>query len=230
MIPKKDILKVIKDTKKYLEDLKIAGVKDFDCSDENLERIKSWEHRAKDESLFAISLSIKNCQRCKLSKTRTNIVFGKGSENAGLMLVGEAPGANEDKQGEPFVGRAGLLLTKILKAINLERDEIYIGNIIKCRPPNNRNPENDEIKACYPFLERQIKTIKPKVICTLGSFASQTLLKTKTPISKLRGKFYDYNGIKLMPTYHPAYLLRDPNKKRDVWEDVQLIQKELKAL
>ena len=150
-----------------------------------------------------------------------------GSPEAKLVFVGEGPGFDEDKQGEPFVGRAGQLLTKIIQAMGLQREQVYICNIVKCRPPGNRNPKPDEIDTCSPFLERQLLSIKPDFICALGTFAAQTLLNTTVPISRLRGQFHDYIGIKLMPTYHPAYLLRNARKKRDVWEDMQKLMKEM---
>lgn len=182
----------------------------------------SVDHKPPD-SLDSIQNDIENCQRCKLAKTRTNIVFGEGAPSARLMFIGEAPGFDEDKQGKPFVGRAGQLLTKIIQAMGLTREQVFIGNVIKCRPPGNRNPEPDEILACAPFLNRQIAVIQPEFICALGTFAAQTLLHTTIPISKLRGQFHDCNGIQLMPTFHPSYLLRSPEKKRDVWEDIKLL-------
>jgi uracil-DNA glycosylase len=182
------------------------------------------------ESLDAIRKDLGDCRRCKLAGGRTNIVFGAGDSKAELMFVGEAPGADEDEQGLPFVGRAGQLLTKIIEAIEMRRQDVYICNILKCRPPGNRNPETDEIASCEPFLFRQIASVKPKVICTLGTFSSQTLLRTTEPISRLRGRLLDYKGIKLMATFHPAYLLRNPNEKRKVWEDVQTIRDYLRKL
>ena len=167
------------------------------------------------------------CEKCVLSKTRKNIVFGDGSDKAKLVFVGEAPGEDEDIQGLPFVGKSGGLLTKIIEAMGLKRNDVYIANILKCRPPDNRPPAPDEILACRDNLRRQINAIRPKVICTLGKFASQTLLNTETPISALRGKFGTYNGIKVMPTFHPAYLLRNPGDKKLVWEDMKKIMKEL---
>lgn len=178
------------------------------------------------ETLEEIRIDLGNCRRCKLAKSRTNIVFGSGDPKARLVFVGEGPGFEEDKQGEPFVGAAGRLLTKIIQSINLTREKVYICNIIKCRPPGNRNPSPDEIKACFPFLKRQIAAIKPDFICALGTFAAQALLNTEEPISKLKGRFHDYKGIKVLPTYHPAYLLRNPDKKRDVWEDMKMLMKE----
>ncbi len=167
-----------------------------------------------------------DCKRCKLCETRTNIVFGDGDEQAKLVFVGEGPGRDEDLQGLPFVGRAGQLLTRIIQSINLQRSQVYICNIIKCRPPGNRNPQPDEIAACEPFLIKQLEAIQPRLICALGTFAAHTLLRTKQPISRLRGRFHAYHGIKLMPTFHPAYLLRNPQEKKSVWEDMQLIQRE----
>ena len=152
------------------------------------------------------------------------MVFGVGNPEADLMFVGEAPGADEDIQGEPFVGRAGQLLTKIIEAIDLKREDVYIANVIKCRPPQNRNPEPDEVETCEPFLFRQIDVIKPKVIVALGTFAARTLLRTLDPISRLRGRQFDYRGATLIPTFHPAYLLRNPSSKREVWEDMKLVR------
>ena len=151
-------------------------------------------------------------------------MFGSGNPNADLMFVGEAPGADEDEQGVPFVGRAGQLLTKIIEAIDLRREDVYIANVIKCRPPANRNPEPDEIATCEPFLFRQIDVIKPKVIVALGTHAAHTLLRTDVPISQMRGKQYEYRGAILIPTFHPAYLLRSPDRKRDVWDDMKLVK------
>ena len=165
------------------------------------------------------------CTRCKLHTLgRKQVVFGVGNPDAGLMFVGEAPGADEDQQGEPFVGRAGQLLTKIIEAIGLKREDVYIANVIKCRPPGNRNPELDEVEQCEPFLFRQIDAIKPKVIVALGKFAAQSLLKTTDPITRLRGRTFTYRGASLIPTFHPAYLLRNPSSKREVWEDMKKVR------
>jgi len=165
------------------------------------------------------------CTRCKLHTLgRSQVVFGVGNPNAQLMFVGEAPGADEDEQGVPFVGRAGQLLTKIIEAIELTRDDVYIANVIKCRPPQNRNPEPDEVEQCEPFLLQQIDAIKPRVIVALGKFGAQTLLRTQEPISRLRGRVFEYRGSKLVPTFHPAYLLRNPPAKRDVWDDMKLVR------
>ena len=175
------------------------------------------------EDLAAIRRDIgEDCSRCKLHALgRRQIVFGVGSPQADLMFVGEAPGGDEDIQGIPFVGRAGQLLTKIIEAIGLTRDQVYIANVIKCRPPGNRNPEPDEVERCEPFLFRQIDAVSPKVIVALGTFAAKTLLKTQDPISRLRGRVYDFRGAKLIPTFHPAFLLRSPERKRDVWDDMK---------
>jgi DNA polymerase len=182
------------------------------------------------ETLEQVRADLGDCTRCKLAPTRRNIVFGSGDPKAELMFVGEAPGADEDAQGLPFVGRAGQLLTKIIEAIDMKREQVYICNILKCRPPENRNPETDEIAACEPFLFRQIASVKPRVICALGTFGAQTLLRTREPISRLRGYFMDYRGAKLLATFHPAYLLRNPNEKRKVWEDMKKIRAYLQSL
>ena len=182
------------------------------------------------QALAAHRADIGLCTRCKLAGLgRTQVVFGAGNPDADLMFVGEAPGADEDVQGVPFVGRAGQLLTKIIEAIGLGREEVYIANVIKCRPPQNRNPEPDEIETCEPFLFRQIEIIKPTVIVTLGKFAAQTLLRSEEPISRLRGRIFEYHGAKLIPTFHPAYLLRNPSSKREVWEDMKLAKKLLNS-
>jgi len=166
------------------------------------------------------------CVKCGLHETRTNVVFGEGDAAARLMFVGEAPGRDEDIQGRPFVGRAGQLLTRIIESIGLTREEVYIANILKCRPPKNRNPLPDEIACCLPYLTEQIEIIRPRIICALGAFASQTLIGTSEGITRLRGTFYDYHGIKLMPTFHPAACLRNPSTKKHVWEDMKRIRDE----
>jgi DNA polymerase len=178
------------------------------------------------EALAAIQTEIgPDCSRCKLHRLgRRQVVFGVGNPNANLMFVGEAPGADEDLQGEPFVGRAGQLLTKIIEAIGLRREDVYIANVIKCRPPQNRNPEQDEVDTCEPFLFQQIDAIRPVVIVALGTFAARALLRTLDPISRLRGRVFDYRGAKLIPTFHPAYLLRNPASKREVWEDMKAVR------
>jgi uracil-DNA glycosylase len=182
------------------------------------------------EALEAIHADLTGCKRCKLASTRKNIVFGSGNPNADLMFVGEAPGADEDEQGLPFVGRAGQLLTKIIESIGMKRQEVFICNIIKCRPPGNRNPEADEIAACEQFMFRQISAVKPKIICALGAYGAQTVLRTTEAIGRLRGRLIDYRGVKLIATYHPAYLLRNPIEKRKVWEDMLIVRKYLDSL
>ncbi len=175
--------------------------------------------------LQAVREELGDCQRCRLAKGRRKIVFGQGDPGARLMFVGEAPGADEDAQGLAFVGKAGQLLTRIIVAIGLKREDVFIANVIKCRPPENRNPEADEILSCQPFLEAQIQAIRPKVIVALGKFAGQWLLKTAEPISRIRGRIGDYQGIAAIPTFHPAYLLRNPSSKKQVWEDMQLVER-----
>jgi DNA polymerase len=175
-------------------------------------------------ALQAIRDDLGDCQRCQLAGGRKNIVFGQGNPRAELMFVGEAPGADEDEQGLAFVGRAGKLLTDIIeKGLKMKRDEVWIGNILKCRPPKNRNPEADEVIACQPFLEAQIRAIQPKVIVALGKFSAHWLLKTAVPITRLRGQLGEWEGIHAMPTYHPAYLLRNPSAKKDLWEDMKVV-------
>jgi len=219
---KKEVL--INSVKQMVELEKLSGAREFYVA---RGKMKKTAKRTKNLSLGEYENSISSCQKCPLGKTRINFVFGAGSPKAPLLFVGEAPGRDEDQQGQPFVGRAGQLLTKIIESIGLKREDVFIANIIKCRPPQNRNPLPEEIAACTPYLLKQIEIIKPKVICSLGKFSAQTLLQTETTISRLRGKFYDYHGIKLMPTYHPAYLLRNQSGKKDVWEDMKAIAKEL---
>lgn len=227
------------------------GCRGFECSENGLALINRWTEKPHHspqgistdsgtvadpsqawphphETLKAIQADLGDCRRCRLADKRRHIVFGAGNANADLVFVGEAPGYDEDRQGHPFVGKAGQLLTKIIQAMNCSRETVYICNVIKCRPPHNRNPRPDEIKACFPFLARQLRSINPKIICALGTFAAQTLLNTPAPISKLRGRFHDYHGIKLMPTFHPSFLLRNPEKKGVVWDDMQKIMRVLK--
>jgi DNA polymerase len=175
----------------------------------------------------ALMAEAHNCTACRLAGTRRNVVFGVGSPKADLMFIGEAPGRDEDEQGEPFVGRAGQLLTDIIKAMKLTRDDVYIANVIKCRPPENRNPEPDELEECRPFIRRQVELIRPRVIVALGKFGLQSLTGKAYSITAVRGQWLDYNGIKLMPTYHPAYLLRTPSAKKDVWADMKKVMAEL---
>jgi uracil-DNA glycosylase family 4 len=228
MSSRSEIIKTIDAIGHSLRDLAGKGQRGFGCSQSSLEKMANWglASARRSETLQDIRLDLGDCQRCRLAKGRAHIVFGSGSFKAKLVFVGEGPGFEEDQQGEPFVGPAGQLLSKIITAINLKRTQTYICNVVKCRPPHNRNPQPDEINTCLPFLERQIAAIRPDFICALGTVAAQTLLNTAAPISKLRGRFHNYRGIKLLPTYHPAYLLRNPDKKREVWEDMKLLMKE----
>lgn len=199
-------------------------------------RIKSSELRGKTQNsklnketaLKALREKIGDCQRCKLSASRKNIVFGEGNPQARLMFIGEGPGRDEDIQGRPFVGDAGRLLTRLIEKMGFKREDVYIANIVKCRPPLNREPEEDEVNACRHFLGEQIRIINPEVIMSLGKISAHSLINTKVPISKLRGRFYDYMGIPVMPTFHPAYLLRNPKDKQLTWEDAQKVLEKLK--
>lgn len=234
----------------YLEELRESGIEGFpaDASCDALQRVThatapkevepdpalttpAAEGAVHHETLEYVRKNLGDCKRCKLGTTRKNIVFGTGNPKARLVFVGEGPGADEDEKGEPFVGDAGRMLTRIITAMGIKREEVYICNVVKCRPPGNRNPESDEIGACTPFLLRQINSIKPEVIVALGKFAAQTLLETKEPISKLRGRFRNFHGIPLMPTYHPSYLLRTGGNSDsfwDVWEDMTQVLQLLK--
>ncbi|MDO8535407.1 MAG: uracil-DNA glycosylase [Candidatus Omnitrophota bacterium] len=212
----RDLKDILDSVRAYIELDRASGINEYFIDKPNT------------KDLDSLKTEISNCKRCSLHKTRHNIVLGAGNPKAELMFIGEAPGEDEDLQGFPFVGRAGQLLTKIIEAMGLKRSDVYIANILKCRPPNNRPPLPLEITECEAILKKQIDIIKPKIICTLGKFASQTLLRTETTISALRGNFKEYNGIKLMPTFHPAYLLRNPNDKKLVWSDMKKIMKELK--
>jgi uracil-DNA glycosylase len=209
-----------------------GGIRRLECSEAHLTSLQSWGTPVlppacpDGESLDDIRADLGECVRCALCRSRTRIVFGQGHPQARLLFVGEGPGQEEDLAGEPFVGAAGQLLTRIIEAIHLRREEVYIANVVKCRPPGNRTPEPGEIATCSPFLRRQIAAIQPLFICTLGSCATQTLLGTIESISRLRGRFYEYEGIRVLPTFHPAYLLRNPEKKREVWEDMKRLMKE----
>jgi DNA polymerase len=185
---------------------------------------------SKAEALAELEKEFHNCQMCALGATRTKLVFGSGSPDAELMFIGEAPGFDEDKQGLPFVGAAGQLLTKIIQAMKLTRDKVYIANCLKCRPPGNRSPLPTELATCNPILRRQIAIIRPKIVCALGKYAAQTVLQSEEPISRMRGRFFEAHGVRVMPTFHPAYLLRNPADKKLVWEDMQKIMKELGIL
>ena len=220
-----DIVGAVRDYVTYLQQL---GVTDLPL---RLMRMPQTSTVQKGETvstdpapLAQLAASVRDCQKCRLHETRTQVVFGTGNPDADLVFVGEAPGRDEDRQGEPFVGAAGQLLTRIIEAIGLTREQVYILNVVKCRPPNNRNPRPDEVAACRPILEAQLACLKPRVICALGTFAAQTLLQTDEIISRLRGHFRNMGDIPVMPTYHPAYLLRNPQGKRAVWEDMQQIQ------
>jgi uracil-DNA glycosylase family 4 len=183
---------------------------------------EEWEFLG---SLDELNNAICECQKCALGRTRTKFVFGVGNPNADIVVIGEAPGADEDAQGEPFVGRAGQLLNKILASVDIKREEVYICNILKCRPPGNRNPLPEEIEQCEPYLKKQLDLIKPKLILILGKVAADTLLHLRQPLNKMRGNMHSYNGIKTMVTFHPAALLRNPNWKRPTWEDIQVFKK-----
>ena len=228
MIDKQALNEALKEIHHSLRFLADSGYRGFNCSQQSLKKLEKWGQHEVDfsETLEDIRADLGDCQRCRLARERNTIVFGAGNPKAKLVFVGEGPGFEEDRQGQPFVGAAGQLLTRIIEAIKLTRDQVYISNIIKCRPPGNRNPEPDEIKTCFPFLQRQIAAIQPDFICALGTFAAQTLLGTDIPISRLRRRFHEYKGIKVVPTYHPAYLLRNNDKKRDVWADMKMLMKE----
>ena len=227
-----EISEMIKSIKAYLETDRLAGINEVLVKEE-IKDVKGEKAAKGPVSIEDLRKKTEECKGCQLYKRRTNPVFGSGSHTAKLMFVGEAPGADEDLQGLPFVGRAGQLLTKMIEAIDMSRETVYIANILKCRPPNNRSPLPQEIAACSDFVIEQIRTIRPKVICALGKFSSQFLLKSEQPISALRGKFHDLSAygiddVKVMPTFHPAYLLRNPVDKRLVWEDLKKIRDELK--
>jgi uracil-DNA glycosylase family 4 len=226
--------KLVAGLRHHLEEEKSSGFEGWPLTPKN-ETKRSHSLSPKPQAVHPstledVRMELGDCRRCKLHQKRTQIVFGTGNPHAKLVFVGEAPGRDEDLQGKPFVGMAGQLLTRIIEAIQLSREEVYIANIIKCRPPDNRNPEPDEIASCEPFLIKQLQVIRPKLICALGAFAAQTLLKSTDKISALRGRFHQYQGISLMPTYHPAFLLRNPNCKRDVWEDVKKVKSEYDKL
>ncbi len=216
---------IVSMTGRYLEQLGKEGQKDIHLR----AGVKMEERGDTVTALDQLREEVASCCKCGLCKTRQKTVFGAGSPTARLMLIGEAPGAEEDKQGIPFVGRAGQLLTKMLQAIGLEREKVYITNILKCRPPNNRDPLPKEVDSCEPYLLAQLELVRPTLICVLGRHAAQTLLKTTQGINKLRGQLHDYRGIKVIPTYHPAYLLRSPAEKRKAWEDLKKVQKLLKS-
>jgi len=209
----------------FLEGMKRRGVKYIPYAGVSKNSVNSSKENAAELADLRES-KMGDCKLCTLYSGRKNIVFGEGNPNATLMFIGEGPGRDEDIQGRPFVGAAGQLLTKIIEAIKLKREDVYIANIVKCRPPGNRDPQPDEVIACRPFLEEQIEIIKPQIICLLGRHAAKALLGDHVSITRIRGKFVDWEGIKIMPTFHPSYLLRNPEAKRPVWEDMKLIRKE----
>jgi DNA polymerase len=233
--PSKDIrqeaLEILSSLKSYFESRKLSGINCFylDPADTsgtaNHAELQTGVEQ-KRVRLKEVQEELGDCRRCKLHAKRKNIVFGEGSPAARLMFVGEAPGADEDMQGRPFVGKAGQLLTRIINAIDLERSDVYIANIIKCRPPSNRDPEEDEIQTCIPFLKKQLEIIQPRIICALGRLAAQALLETDRGITELRGRFQMFGDSKVMPIYHPSYLLRNPARKKETWLDMQVVQKE----
>jgi DNA polymerase len=225
-----ELNETLSDAKNLLEYAQTLGFKEIEVKELSKKKGggKELSPEGKARALAKLSEEIGDCTRCKLCKGRQNIVFGVGNPNAKIMFIGEGPGRDEDIQGEPFVGRAGQLLTKIIEAMGHKRSDVYIANIVKCRPPNNRNPEPDEVATCKPFLIRQVETIRPRVIVCLGSVATQNLLETDSKITRMRGKFTEWQGTPVMPTYHPAFLLRNPNMKKPVWEDMQQVMELLK--
>ena len=222
-MPEKEWIEIVNQVEKYLEQQKTLSTDEIYLSDSEFALTGLRSHSRK--TLCEMQQSISNCTRCALAKTRTNLVFGSGDVHANLMLIGEAPGQEEDMKGFPFVGKAGHLLEKILQAIDFTREEIYITNILKCRPPGNRDPLPEEIACCYPYLMRQIEIIQPQILLALGRIAAQTLLNTTTSLSTLRGQFHSVGNCDLFVTFHPAALLRNPNWKRPAWEDIQLLRK-----
>ncbi|MFH1263260.1 MAG: uracil-DNA glycosylase [Pseudomonadota bacterium] len=228
--PREELTELIEAARTHVADQRRRGFR-FDMAGASViqepARTIHVEVPTKRESLDEIRAELGDCTRCKLHRGRTRLVFGVGNPAADLVFVGEGPGRDEDLQGEPFVGRAGKLLTEIIEAIGLARSEVYICNVVKCRPPENRNPEPEEIASCRSFLDAQLRSIRPRIVCALGKFAAQTLLDVEKPISALRGKFAEREGIPVMVTYHPAYLLRNPSAKREVWEDMKQVHAEL---
>jgi len=233
MKPSPEVSELINETKKQLEHLRALGVENIrlnpGLSYQPVERPRDVNQEIRIETFEQIHAEIGDCTRCPLHLERTHVVHTEGNRKARLMFVGEAPGADEDVQARPFVGRAGQLLTKIIEAIGLKREEVLIGNVNRCRPPQNRAPMPDEAATCKPFLEREIAIVQPAVIVVLGNTAMKNLLDTREGITRARGRFHDYKGIKVMPTFHPAYLLRDPSKKRETWEDLKKVRDYLDA-
>jgi DNA polymerase len=224
----KDAVHVVRQLRWIFTGLALSGVRDWPAARiarraDALPAAREGLAGAPSDTLSAIRTTLGDCARCRLHKTRTHLVFGEGSVRPPVVFVGEAPGFEEDRQGRPFVGRAGKLLDRMIQALGLRREEVYIGNVVKCRPPQNRNPDADEIAACSPFLLQQLEALQPRVICALGNFAAQTLLRSKQPISQLRGRAASWHGIPLVVTFHPAYLLRNPAQKASVWEDLKRV-------
>ncbi len=215
VINRAETLKVLRNT--------LIGYLNLGINEVEFEKHKPNKHKSKKHLLTSLMNEVFNCRKCPLYKGKKNYVFGEGDTDASLMFVGEAPGYYEDVDGKPFVGKAGKLLTKIIKAMGFERDNVYISNILKCRPPNNRDPLQEEIESCLPYLKRQIELINPEIICTLGRFAAQTLIGTDVTISNLRGRIFSYKRRKLIPVFHPSFLLRNPQHKKETWEDMQMI-------
>ncbi len=209
--------RILDDLERYLIYLKKEGLRGI-CVGREVEEVDV------EKALEELRREVESCFKCSIAKSRTHVVFGEGSPHAQVFFVGEAPGREEDLQGRPFVGRAGKLLTMAIESLGWKREDVYIGNILKCRPPGNRDPLPEEIENCEPFLIKQIEIIKPKVICALGAYAAKTLLKTKAPITRIRGRFHDYRGIKLFPTFHPAFILRNPQMKREFIEDLRKVK------
>jgi DNA polymerase len=230
---KQQALEIIATLRDYVEEQQKRGMRSVPAVSQRAverESPRPISSQLKKDYLQAVREEIGDCTRCRLHAGRKNIVFGAGNPAARLVFIGEGPGEEEDLQGEPFVGKAGQLLTRMIQAIQLDRNDVYIANIVKCRPPGNRDPQEDEIDTCLPFLKKQLAVIQPRIICTLGRFSTQALLGTKEGITKLRGRFYELeSGVKVMPTYHPSFLLRSPEKKREAWEDLQKVQKEYQS-
>lgn len=243
-IDKNHFMAITDEVINYFQFMAGSGCQGIDCSDESLNILQTWRKDTQDrpspgrsspkiktspKSLLTIHRDLGECRRCKLSKSRVNVVFGEGNPSARLFFVAQSPGREEDNTGTPFTGEAGQLLTRIIEnGMKLKREDVYLSYILKCRPPGDRDPEPDEIRACLFFFKRQLMAIKPDFLCTLGEPATQTLLKTKDPISDLRGHFYEYMGMKLMPLFGPEYLIQHPEKKRETWEDIKLLIKEMK--
>lgn len=229
MKPAPELRELITETKKQLEHLRAIGVEDIRLTPGSAGQPFAVKQKTRIDPFEQIHAEIGDCTRCPLHTDRTHVVHTEGNRKARLMFVGEAPGADEDLQARPFVGRAGQLLTKIIEAIGLKREQVLIGNVNRCRPPGNRAPMPDEAATCKPFLEREIAIVQPEVIVVLGNTALKNLLGTREGITRARGRFHDYRGIKVMPTFHPAYLLRDPSKKRETWEDLKMVRDYLDA-